>query len=115
MFVLGGEAVSQVRKRPAGDEIRVHEEYGGRTDAVPLDDEAARLSVAAVRTAEDLLGVPLPYARADLMRLDDGRLALSELEITEPGLYLDVLPANAGAFADLVAHLLDAAPAASQA
>jgi hypothetical protein len=115
VFVLGGEAVSQVRKRPAGAEIRVHEEYGGRTDAVPLDDEAARLSVAAVRTAEDLLGGPLPYARADLMRLDDGTLALSELEITEPGLYLDVVPANAGAFADLVAGLLDAAPAASQA
>ena len=56
--------------------------------------------------AEELLGVRLPYARVDLMRLDDGTLAVSELEITEPGLYLDVLPANAEAFADLVEDLL---------
>ena len=34
--------------------------------------------------------------------LPDGRLAVSELEATEPGLYLEVLPGNAGAFVDLV-------------
>ena len=37
-----------------------------------------------------------------MMRLADGTLAVSELEITEPGLYLDVLPSNAEPFADLV-------------
>jgi hypothetical protein len=36
------------------------------------------------------------------MRLD-GRLVVSEVELTEPGLYLDVLPANGAAFADAVA------------
>ncbi len=35
-----------------------------------------------------------------------GRVGLSELEVTEPGLYLDVLPANAEPFADLVAARL---------
>ena len=34
-------------------------------------------------------------------------LAASALEVTEPGLYLDVLPANAVPFADLVAGRLD--------
>ena len=29
------------------------------------------------------------------MRLADGTLAVSELEVTEPGLYLEVLPGNA--------------------
>lgn len=106
VFVLGGSVVSQVQKRPAGEEIRVHEEYGGRSEPVPVTSEAAQLAVEAVQVAEGLLGVPLPYARVDLMRLDDGTLAVSELEITEPGLYLDVLPANAGAFADVVADLL---------
>ena len=38
-----------------------------------------------------------------MMRLADGTLAVSELELIEPGLYLDVLPANAEPFADLVA------------
>jgi glutathione synthase/RimK-type ligase-like ATP-grasp enzyme len=106
VFVLGGDVVSQVRKLPAGSEIRVHEEYGGRTDVVPVTSEAAQVAVETVKVAEELLGVRLPYARVDLMRLDDGVLAVSELEITEPGLYLDVLPANAEAFADLVEDLL---------
>lgn len=108
VFVLGGDVVSQVQKRPAGEEIRVHEEYGGRSEPVPVTSEAAQVAVETVQVTEGLLGVPLPYARVDLMRLADGTLAVSELEITEPGLYLDVLPANAGAFADLVVDLLDA-------
>lgn len=106
VFVLGGEPVSQVRKVPAGGEIRVNEEYGGRTDAVPLDDEAAGLAVRAVTTGESLLSTALPYARVDLVRMPDGELVVSELEVVEPGLYLDVVPANAAAFADLVAGLL---------
>ena len=36
----------------------------------------------------------------------DGRLVVSELELIEPGLYLDVLPENAEPFADLVAARL---------
>ncbi|RYU13440.1 ATP-grasp domain-containing protein [Nocardioides iriomotensis] len=108
VFVFGGDVVSQVQKRPLGDEIRVHEEFGGSSVPVPVSAEAAQLAVETVQVAEDLLGVPLPYARVDLMRLADGRLALSELELTEPGLYLEVVPANAGAFADLVVDLLDA-------
>jgi hypothetical protein len=40
------------------------------------------------------------------MRADDGRLVVGEVEVTEPGLYLDVVPANAEAFADVVAEAL---------
>ena len=56
--------------------------------------------------AERVLGVPLDYGRVDMMRLADGRLAVSELELVEPGLYLDVVPENAAPFADLVAARL---------
>jgi hypothetical protein len=106
VFVLGGRAVAQVRKRPGGDEVRVHEEYGGRSEAEPLADEHAALAAEAVRVAEDRLGANLAYARADLMRLADGTLAVGELEVTEPGLYLDLVPEVAAAFADTVAGLL---------
>ena len=102
VFVLGGEVVSQAQKVPAAGEIRVHEEYGGTTVAVPLTDEAADLARRTVLAAGSILGEPLDYARVDQMRLADGTLAVSELEVTEPGLYLDVLPDNAGLFADLV-------------
>ena len=80
----------------------MHEQYGGTTVAVPVSDEAADLARRTVAAAEPLLGRALDYARVDLMRLADGTLAVSELEVTEPGLYLDVLPGNAEAFADLV-------------
>ena len=105
-FVLGGEPVSMVRKLPAGDEIRVNEHYGGTTVPVVLTEEASRLARRAVTVAEAILGTRLEYARVDQIRLADGVLAISELEVTEPGLYLEELPANGGAFADLVVHLL---------
>jgi glutathione synthase/RimK-type ligase-like ATP-grasp enzyme len=107
VFVLGGEVVSAAQKRPAAGEIRVHEQYGGSTVAVPVAPEAADLARRTVAVAEDLLGHVLDYARVDHLRLADGRLALSELEITEPGLYLDVLPGNGAAFAAMVLDRLD--------
>lgn len=106
VFVLGGEVVSGVRKLPAGAEIRVHEEYGGRTEPVAVTAEAAELALASVEAAERILGTVLDYARVDQMRLADGRLALSELEVTEPGLYLEELPGNGAAFAALVVAVL---------
>lgn len=108
VFVLDGEVVSQARKVPAPGELRVHEKYGGTTVAVPVSDEAADLARRAVLAAERILGERLDYARVDQMRLADGTLAVSELEVTEPGLYLEVLPGNADAFADLVASRLGA-------
>lgn len=112
VFVLGGDVVSQVRKLPGAGEIRVHEEYGGSTVAEPVSSEAAQLATDTVRVAEELVGAQLPYARVDLMRLPaeyGGALAVTELEVTEPGLYLDVVPANAECFAAVVEELLGSA------
>lgn len=108
VFVLGGRAVAQVRKLPAGGEIRVHEEYGGHSTAVPLGREQAELATRTVCVAEELLASRLSYARVDLMRLAEGTLAVGELEVTEPGLYLDVVPRMAAAFGDLVEQSLNA-------
>jgi glutathione synthase/RimK-type ligase-like ATP-grasp enzyme len=103
VYVLGGEVVSQAQKVPAAGELRVQERYGGSTRAVDVSDEAAELARRSVVAAERLLGERLDYARVDQVRGPDGRLLVSELELTEPGLYLEVLPGNAAAFADLVA------------
>ncbi|WP_182524614.1 ATP-grasp domain-containing protein [Nocardioides dongkuii] len=99
VFVLDGRAVSQVRKvAPAGD-VRVHEEYGGSSYLADLDPEAAELAVSVMAASAELVGADLCYGRVDLMTYD-GRLVVSEVEVTEPGLYLDVLPGNAVPFAD---------------
>ena len=115
VYVFGGESVSQVRKRPAGEEIRVHEEYGGSTALVDLDPEAADLARRAVEVTEQLVGATLTYARVDLLRMPDGGLVVSELEVTEPGLYLDVVPGNAEPFAAAVLTELRRRAAAGQA
>nr|WP_246280362.1 hypothetical protein [Nocardioides daedukensis] len=102
VFVIDGEVVAQVHKLPSGGEIRVHEQFGGASRAVAVAEEHAALAGRAVRAAAEIVGVPLDYARVDMMRLADGTLAVSEVELIEPGLYLDVRPANAAPFADLV-------------
>ena len=55
----------------------------------------------------DLLGRPLDYGRVDLLEYD-GRLVVGEVELIEPGLYLDVCPGNADAFAEMVVERLGA-------
>lgn len=109
VYVLGGAVVSQAQKHPGAGEIRVHEEYGGRTEAVAVTEEAADLALRTLAVVQDLLGGELPVLRVDLMRLADGSLVVSEVEATEAGLYLEVLPGNAAAFADAVAALLSRA------
>lgn len=101
VFVIDGRAVSMVNKVPGAGEIRVHEQFGGRTTEVPLSEPESSLAVEALRAAAAFTGRPLDYGRVDLLRYA-GAWRVSELEVTEPGLYLDVLPANADAFADLV-------------
>jgi glutathione synthase/RimK-type ligase-like ATP-grasp enzyme len=100
VFVFGGRATSQVQKVPSRGEVRVHELYGGRSQAVVLTPEHAELAEAAVSTAAALRGATIDYARVDMLAYD-GALVVSELELIEPGLYLDVDPANADRFAEL--------------
>lgn len=100
VVVLDGRPVTQVDKLPAAGEVRIHEQYGGRSVAVPVDAAAGELSRRAVAAAEELVGHRVDYARVDLMELD-GRLVVSELELIEPGLYLDLAPQSAAPFADL--------------
>jgi glutathione synthase/RimK-type ligase-like ATP-grasp enzyme len=109
VHVFAGRAASQVDKVVAAadgqGEIRVHELYGGSSRAVELGREQAALAEAAVAAAQQRWGGELTYARVDMM-VWDGAWAVSELELIEPGLYLDVDPANAGRFADLVRSCL---------
>ena len=83
----------------------MHEMYGGSSRPVPLDSARAGVAEHAVLTAAERLGADLSYARVDLMEWD-GAWVVSELELIEPGLYLDVAPEIAGPFADLMAERL---------
>ncbi|WP_243058965.1 RimK family alpha-L-glutamate ligase [Nocardioides sp. SR21] len=103
VFVIGGHPVSQVEKLPSTTDIRVHEQFGGTARSVELSSEAALLAADAIATVVDLLGAEVVYGRVDMMR-HHGKLVVSEVELTEPGLYLDVLPLNALPFAEAIAN-----------
>ena len=101
VFVLGGVPVSQARKLPGGG--RDPGPRGVRRHVRRRSSRPTRprlLAAETVAAAGSCSAAELAYARVDLMRLDDGRLVVGELEVTEPGLYLDALPGNADAFAE---------------
>ncbi len=105
VYVLDGLAVAQVQKWPVGEEVRVHEHFGGRTEPVDPDPECLAAALAGVAVAAEFGGRSLDYARIDLLH-HEGAWRVSEIEATEPGLYLDVMPGNAVPFADLVQRRL---------
>ncbi len=78
VICLGGEISHAIEKRPR---------FAGQEETVvghPEITEAERRFAAAVLEA---CPYPGSYARVDLMRLDDGGLVLSELEMIEPSLF----------------------------
>lgn len=105
VFLIAGEPVCQFLKHPAGEEVRVHEHFGGRTVRVGFDEAVTGPALAAYDAVAQRFGRRLDYLRVDLLWWGGG-WAVSELEAIEPGLYLDVVPANAEPFADLVVAAL---------
>lgn len=105
VYVIDGQVTLQVQKWPAGAEVRVHEHFGGRTEQVAVDPDCVAVAQQALAASADFGGGPVEYARIDLLH-HDGAWRVSEIEVTEPGLYLDVTDANAAPFADLLERRL---------
>lgn len=84
LFYFNGEYSHAIVKRPKPEDFRVQEEHGGIITEIDAGTEM-RAAAADVleHFDEDLL-----YARVDLVRHDDGKFALMELELIEPSLYL---------------------------
>jgi glutathione synthase/RimK-type ligase-like ATP-grasp enzyme len=101
VIVLGGEVSHAVWKRPAAGSFLVQVEHGGVYEPLAeVPDEVASLArwvVAA--TGHDLL-----YARVDLLVDEVGSWLLTELELTEPALYLDLVDGAAERFVAALEH-----------
>jgi glutathione synthase/RimK-type ligase-like ATP-grasp enzyme len=93
-----------LRRVPAAGEFRVNSQYGGRIEAVTLDDA----TIEAMRHV--LAGLPSEplYARIDGVRRGD-RFLLMEVEVNEPGLGLHLAPGAADRFAAALVARLHAA------
>jgi glutathione synthase/RimK-type ligase-like ATP-grasp enzyme len=87
---IAGQPTHTVRKLPAEGDFRADELWGGSVELVdhdPHDDAAARAVLAALRT------VPA-YARVDLLH-DGDHTRVSEVELIEPYLWLEMAPHTA--------------------
>jgi glutathione synthase/RimK-type ligase-like ATP-grasp enzyme len=87
-----------VLKRPAQGDYRVQGDFGGSAD--PCEPPAAILAAAqrALAAVADLGHPDHAYVRVDGVQVD-GRFALMELEMIEPGLHLGRRPDAAAQFA----------------
>ena len=82
-------------KQPKSGDYRVQAHLGG-SDA-PCEAPAGAIDLAkAALTAAPAASA---YARVDLIRLNDGALAVIELELVEPALWLQHAPDGGASFA----------------
>lgn len=84
IIFLGGEPAHSILKRPAGEDFRVQEHYGGQFEPVSPPPEALDLARSVMAT----LDAPPLYGRVDMVRDLEGTLCVIELELIEPSLYL---------------------------
>lgn len=96
LLFFGGRLSHVVNKRPASNEFRVQEEFGGVYTL--LDPPPA----GALALAEQVLAAidsPLLYARIDVVPDTDGCWLLMESELIEPDFYLGVATCGGAVFA----------------
>jgi hypothetical protein len=84
LFFFGGAFSHAIRKVAAAGDFRVQPQFGAIIGQWTPDVEAMDVAQAAQAAAP----AAAVYARVDLVRRDDGRLALIEYEAIEPDLYL---------------------------
>jgi glutathione synthase/RimK-type ligase-like ATP-grasp enzyme len=92
VILFDGEVSHAVRKVPADGGLLVQIEHGGTYDPLPeVPAEAAALARWVVEAA----GHDLLFARVDLLTDEVGGWLVNELEVTEPGLFMHLIPGSA--------------------
>jgi len=83
LFYFDGEFSHAINKRPKADDFRVQEEHGGQITKFSADEEMLTIGASVLKQLDE---TPL-YARVDLIRGNNNKLQLMELELIEPSLY----------------------------
>ena len=104
LVAIAGRVTHGLRKRAKPGDFRVQDDHGGTVH--PLEPSAEQVEFAE-RTLAACDEVPA-YGRVDLVRLDDGSLAVMELELIEPELWLRLHPPAADAMAAAIAARISA-------
>lgn len=102
LMVIGGHVTHAVRKVPKPGDFRVQDEHGGRVEPLDPNGEQVELAERAIAAC-----TPAPvYGRVDMVRDNEGRLAIMELELIEPELWLRNHPPAAKKLAGAIAQFV---------
>jgi glutathione synthase/RimK-type ligase-like ATP-grasp enzyme len=95
VMLFGGRFSHAIVKRPKAGDYRVQPHLGGTELPCPPPEGAIELANAALAAAP----AEAAYARVDMVRDNEGRLAIIELELIEPALWLQHAPDGGETFA----------------
>lgn len=95
IMLFGGEFSHAIVKRPKAGDYRVQPHLGGSEQRCEAPAGAIQLASAALAAAP----AAATYARVDMVRDNDGKLAIIELELIEPALWLQHADDGGSAFA----------------
>lgn len=97
LFYFGDTYSHTILKAPKKDDYRVQEEHGGRLQTVAPEEEMLTISEQIL---ELLHPTPL-YSRIDLVRNQENKFLLMELELIEPSLYFNMDDESPDRFAEV--------------
>ncbi len=97
-MLFGGRFSHSIVKRPKAGDYRVQPHLGGTRGALRAAGRRDRAGRAALAAAP----AKASYARVDMIRDQDGRLAIIELELIEPALWLQHAPDGGESFASAI-------------
>jgi glutathione synthase/RimK-type ligase-like ATP-grasp enzyme len=98
VMLFGGRFSHSIVKRPKSGDYRVQPHLGGTEQPCTPPEGAVELAKAALLEAP----ADAVYARVDMVRDNDGRLAVIELELIEPALWLQHSPDGGQSFVNAI-------------
>jgi glutathione synthase/RimK-type ligase-like ATP-grasp enzyme len=98
LMLFGGRFSHAIVKRPKSGDYRVQPHLGGTEQPCPPPDGAIELAQAALAAAP----ATALSARVDMVRDQAGKLAIIELELIEPALWLQHAPDGGASFGSAV-------------
>lgn len=107
LMVFGGRFSHGLVKRPKSGDYRVQSIYGATEHVWTPSDEERALAFEVLHAAEAITGEKdLLYARIDMARGLDGKLAVMELELIEPYFYPEQGPDMGAVFVEALKNRL---------
>lgn len=100
LMVFGDTFTHAVRKTPKQGDFRVQDDHGGSVRSIEPEPEQVELALRAMKSR----GFKLAYGRVDMVRDDEDRWRVMELEAIEPELWLRFCPEAARPFAAAIAE-----------